>query len=256
MAKSKDVSRPKTGPRKASKASAKAASPAFEPAASVTALAEVLPDSSPQTAASAEVPQAVAAAPEPATPSAAPAPDSPVESETETAPTRNPAAAAAQLRSEAAPGAAFTQDFPVELKPHQIAEGLSASHGADAESGLDYLRLANGVGGIPRLSAKGGYRLRLPDAVEAAASGRPISIKVIVRSAEGAANAKFAVIYATNDVGNSGWRRLEAGPEWSARGFDYNVPKMKDGNGDDVGILPDLPGQPGVEICFLAIHIS
>ena len=147
-------------------------------------------------------------------------------------------------------------DFHIDNQPYRIAHGMTAMHSVDAESGVDYVRVADGAADAPAIGHTAGYSIRLPDALESAASGRPISVKVIVRAAQGSDNAKFALAYSTNDVGNSGWRKLEALPEWSVCAIEYNVPVMKNGNGDFVGILPDVRGRPGVEVCFLAIHIN
>jgi hypothetical protein len=67
--------------------------------------------------------------------------------------------------------------------------------------------------------------------------------------------AKFSAAYATNEVGNSGWRSFLAGEEWGSFDFTYPVSPAIKGNGDYIGILPDVPGAPGIEVTFVAAQV-
>jgi hypothetical protein len=158
------------------------------------------------------------------------------------------------LRAKISEGAAYVHDCGPESQPFAIGAGLTSSRGVDEVSGLAYIRLANGSPGAASYGATGGYSLRVPDAVEAAASGQSVSVSVVARAAN-RDHAKFALAYSTNEVGNSGWRWLTAAAQWSICRMDYEVPVMKNGHGDFIGLLPDSEGKPGVEICGLAVHV-
>ena len=44
--------------------------------------------------------------------------------------------------------------------------------------------------------------------------------------------------YSTREVGNSGWRRTNVSPGNFSVSFDYDVPVMRNGLGDYIGIAP------------------
>ncbi len=99
-----------------------------------------------------------------------------------------------------------------------------------------------------------GFRIRVPDAFERKASARTVRVRVLARSAS-PAPARMAIAYATVGVGNSGWRWRDVGPIWSVPQLVWRVPKMKDGHGNYIGLLPDRPGAPGVEIHLVSATI-
>ena len=168
--------------------------------------------------------------------------------------TRLPVSLAEQLRTQIAQDAAFLYVFEAGEASTIPAGMVCLSHaGTNGENG--YITLANGNPEAASGGLTGGYSIRLPDQIEAAASGHHIVVSVIVR-ASGGDQSRFAVAYSTNEVGNSGWRWFDAGAEWSIHTMEYDVPVMKDGRGDFVGILPDSEGNPGTEFCYLAITIS
>ena len=84
---------------------------------------------------------------------------------------------------------------------------------------------------------KPGIWLQVPDSIEKAASGNVIIVDALVRMATG--GGPIGLAYSTNEVGNSGWRTQEAGTEFKTVSFTYQVPPMKNGGGDYIGILPD-----------------
>lgn len=159
-----------------------------------------------------------------------------------------------QLRTEIARDAAYLYVFETGEASTTPTGMISTMHvGTNGEAG--YISLANGNPKATSAGVTGGYSIFLPYKVEAAASGHHITVHVIAR-ASGSNQSQFAVAYSTNEVGNSGWHKFTAGPEWSVHTMEYNVPPMKEGRGDFVGILPDSEGNPGTDFCYFAITIS
>ncbi|WP_417486196.1 hypothetical protein [Maricaulis sp.] len=97
-----------------------------------------------------------------------------------------------------------------------------------------------------------GISLRLPEQIEQSVSGHPIEVTVIARSA--APGTIYRVAYSTNDVGNSGWRELSAGADWSAETFRFNVRPIEAGGDDFIGVLP--PASGAVEIAAITIKLA
>jgi hypothetical protein len=125
-----------------------------------------------------------------------------------------------------------------------------------AESGgTKVLRLSRGRPDAVSAGPTGGFSIRVPDAIEAAASGNRIRVEVVARTAPGAAEGRLALAYSTNEVGNSGWAWREAAPDWAIHRLDYAVPPMRKGNGDFVAVLPEAEGA-GVEVAAMALTVS
>jgi hypothetical protein len=159
------------------------------------------------------------------------------------------------LRSRTARSAAYFHPFHADSVPFRIAAGMICSNHTDEKTGTGYISLANGKTNAASGGATEGYSIRLPDTIEAAASGHRVSVNVVARAA-GSVQSRFALAYSTNEVGNSGWRWQDAGPEWSLFTMEYAVPVMKNGNGDFVGILADTEGRPGTEFCYLSVNMT
>lgn len=112
------------------------------------------------------------------------------------------------------------------------------------------------TGGDPLALSSGlteGFSIRVPDAFERAASEHTVRVRVLARSAE-LAPTRMAIAYSTAEVGNSGWRWSDIGLTWGIYDLVWKVPKMVNGHGDYIGLLPDKPGAPGVEI--RSVHAS
>jgi hypothetical protein len=118
--------------------------------------------------------------------------------------------------------------------------------------GKTVLHLSGGDAAAAPIGHTGGLSIRLPDSMEVAASGKRVRVSVIARAPLGHA-AEFSVAYSTNEVGNSGWRKFTAGKQFEAKSFEFDVPPMKEGRGDFVGILPG-PGS-AVEIETLKVEV-
>ena len=84
----------------------------------------------------------------------------------------------------------------------------------------------------------GGYSIALTPEQESKFSNSQLKVKVLARAAEGG-TAKLRAAYSTSEVGNSGWRDFELGPDYSVSVFDYKVQPMKDGKGDFIGFLTE-----------------
>ena len=109
------------------------------------------------------------------------------------------------------------------------------------------MKLTGGDPSAPSSGFTGGFSIRVPDAFEREASEHTVRVRVLARSA-GDASTRMAVAYSTAEVGNSGWQWCDVGPMWSICELVWKVPKMINGNGDYIGLMPDEPGTPGVEI--------
>ena len=118
----------------------------------------------------------------------------------------------------------------------------SSGHTLNAPTGYtatpaDYFVQLSGHVANASPAGKPGVWLRVPDSIEKAASGNVIIVDALVRMAT--AGGPIGLAYSTNEVGNSRWRTQEAGTEFKTVSFTYQVPPMKNGNGDYIGILPD-----------------
>ena len=113
-------------------------------------------------------------------------------------------------------------------------------------------------GGRPDADPRGrtqGYSICVPTAFEHMASGRMVRISLCVRSASGLNAAEFRAAYSTNEVGNSGWHRFEAGRRWQTFSFDYDVNPLQNGNGDFIGILPGGADAPAIDISYITAEV-
>lgn len=99
------------------------------------------------------------------------------------------------------------------------------------------LRLSGAQSNAPSYG-KPGIHVALPAAFEQAASGQIVRVTVAAPRALDSPGKSFAIAYSTNDVGNSGWQRFELADHLASYSFTYQVPVMKAGYGDYVGILP------------------
>lgn len=81
----------------------------------------------------------------------------------------------------------------------------------------------------------GGYSIQVPNAIEAAASGKRVRVTVTACS-RGKTPTAFAVAYSTNEVGNSGWNEFTASDKRTDFAFEYDVSPMVYGNGDFVSV--------------------
>lgn len=122
----------------------------------------------------------------------------------------------------------------------QSEQMFSAPDGyrADRPQGEAYEVLAGSESPMPASTGKPGIWVRL-DGFEVDASGKTVKVDVTVAGDPG---SKIAVAYSTSDVGNSGWKMFDLTGGQQTVSFDYNVPELKNGNGDFIGILPDPDG--------------
>lgn len=159
-----------------------------------------------------------------------------------------------KLRTKIVQNAAFSYTFTTG-DAATTPPGMKYSEHFDAANEIEYIKLSSGNPDALPSGSTGGFSIRLPDVIEAAASGHHIVVSIIARAA-GNNQSRFALAYSTNEVGNSGWRWFNAGKEWSIHTMEFDVPVMKNGNSDFVGILVEREGQPGTEFYLLTIAIS
>src|SRR5208282_2847816 len=194
---------------------------------------------------------------------------------------------AADACEPAAPAAPWTAEEPMasegeaqsaDLMLHGLAASLIVEggfHFAPSQAALDaqsrarkvesitlgddsrsrpVLKLTGGDQSAASLGYTEGFSIRVPDDFERQASEHAVRVRVLVRSAE-AAPTRLAIAYSTNEVGNSGWQWRDVGANWAICELVWKVPTMIDGRGDFIGLLPDAPGAPGVEVHSLSATV-
>lgn len=87
--------------------------------------------------------------------------------------------------------------------------------------------------------ATSGLSFAIDETFEALASGQQVTVEVSARLSSD--DMEFVAAYSTNEVGNSGWQRFTANTEFSVYTFEYNVPQMRAGRLDYVGV--ELPAE-------------
>lgn len=159
-----------------------------------------------------------------------------------------------QLYAKISKGANYVYVFEVGERSTS-PKGMGCESHSRTSSDAGYVKLSNGDPDATPGGITGGYSIRLPDEIEAAASGHSITVSIIAR-ASGNVQSRFAVAYSTNGSGNSGWRWFDAGAGWSIYETEYNAPVMNKKNGNFIGLLVEGEGHPGTEFCYLAIRIN
>lgn len=119
--------------------------------------------------------------------------------------------------------------------------------------GCAILILKDGNFNAPSSGRTAGFSIQVTDAFERAASGHKIRIRAVVRSSS--TETQLALAYSTNEVGNSGWQRFVAGPQWQVIEFNYAVPQMKNGLGDFIGVMAGPADMPAVEVCLVTARV-
>lgn len=158
-----------------------------------------------------------------------------------------------RLCTSIAQGAAFVFDFTTSDNV-TIPKGMICENRPRIDNEIGCVTLSRGNPQAPAGGITGGYSIRLPDEIEAAATEHRITLSVIAR-ASNRTGSRFAIAYSTNGSGNSGWRWYDAASEWSIHTMEYNVPVIKQKNGNFIGILVEDEDQSGSEFCYLTIHI-
>lgn len=74
-------------------------------------------------------------------------------------------------------------------------------------------------------------------------SGKRVRVSVYAKAPSSGAASEFALCYATNDVGNSGWQKFSLPSSWGAKKqFVYDVPEPTSGGNDFIGVWGDTSG--------------
>ncbi|MCO6185536.1 LysM peptidoglycan-binding domain-containing protein [Rhizobium sp. L1K21] len=120
--------------------------------------------------------------------------------------------------------AVFTGDEPLKASRAEGANAVTLSGNVEKAS----------PGGKPGLS------VAVSPGFEKAASGKKIKVTIDVTAKE---DGTISAAYSTADVGNSGWQSLPVKAGENTVSFEYDVPAMKNGGGDYLGILPDPEGK-------------
>lgn len=93
----------------------------------------------------------------------------------------------------------------------------------------------------PSSGVTAGAVYELGAAAEQGASGNSVLVQIVARG------GPLAISYSTADVGNSGWLSAGSADDWAEFAVSYDVPELKNGNGDFVGVIP-LDAEKGIEI--------
>lgn len=101
---------------------------------------------------------------------------------------------------------------------------------------------------VPSSGRTGGLSFQVSDELEMAASGNRIRIHLL---ASGDTEGTAFLAYSTNEVGNSSWMKFDTGPEERISVFEFNVPVMKQGLGDFIGINPN-----GHTLVIKSVHVE
>ena len=139
-----------------------------------------------------------------------------------------------------------------ELAGAGLSEALSAGN-----KGFTISRMDSGakISGAPEQVAPGGRPgifVALGKKFEEAASGDTVKVTVTIEAEN---PGLFSAAYSTADVGNSGWQSMQVRKGENSLSFNYAVPKLKKGNDDYVGVLPD-PEATGQIITITAIKVE
>ncbi|MVO18568.1 LysM peptidoglycan-binding domain-containing protein [Parasedimentitalea huanghaiensis] len=139
-----------------------------------------------------------------------------------------------------------------QLAGADLSKALSADNTGFTISPMD-----NGakISGAPEQVSPGGRPgifVALGKKFEEAASGDTVKVTVTIEAEN---PGLFSAAYSTSDVGNSGWQSMQFQKGESSLSFNYAVPKLKNGNDDFVGVLPD-PEATGQAITITAIEVE
>lgn len=118
----------------------------------------------------------------------------------------------------------------------------------DKRNGISNLTSTTSIGAPGGKTA--GATIKINSDCENLVSGKKISVSFQARSQD---VTKIKAAYSTNEVGNSGWQRFSPTKQFKAFSFEYDVPKMTNGAGDYIGILP-LSGSVEIKDVSLTIN--
>ena len=118
----------------------------------------------------------------------------------------------------------------------------------DKRNGISNLTSTTSIGAPGGKTA--GATIKINSDCENLVSGKKISVSFQARSQD---VTKIKAAYSTNEVGNSGCQRFSPTKQFKAFSFEYDVPKMTNGAGDYIGILP-LSGSVEIKDVSLTIN--
>ncbi len=97
----------------------------------------------------------------------------------------------------------------------------------------------------------GGAYISIDADFEELVSGETVRVDIRARSFD---SARLATAYSTSEVGNSGWRNFNLGDEFEIISFEYDVPEMRNGNGDYLGFVAfGNDGASTIEIDYVTL---
>jgi hypothetical protein len=142
----------------------------------------------------------------------------------------------AALKGQAVFG--FDQD-----DPHPIQSGAASTvvfEAVDKWSGDHAAHVTYNAASDPSATGQsGGAFVEIEAIIALKFNGKRVRVRGYAKQPTTNAATEFAVVYATNDNGNSGWQRFSPTTSWTAFEFFYDVPAPAQGGSDFLGFWAD-----------------
>lgn len=145
-----------------------------------------------------------------------------------------------------------------DAKRWHIPAGHQVTRFALADGQVKYVRFASAVPLDNKATAwaERGLSLSLPLAFTTQTAGRTIEIGVVARAAQVKAAPVLSVVYATQQAGNSGWRKIKLAAEFGLTTLTYDVPSAAGGyKHPPIIVLNADPSGGGRAIELLALYV-
>ena len=140
------------------------------------------------------------------------------------------------------PSATETPADNADVSTSNVSAALFEFSGNDATADLSQLAEILEQDGIVTVSgdftdvSPGGRTkgavYRISSKQESDVSGKTVEVQVEARG------GPLAMAYSTAEVGNSGWNAAPGSTDWAVHTFRYDVPVLKQGKGDYIGVIP------------------
>jgi hypothetical protein len=168
----------------------------------------------------------------PSNPSTSTSSDTGAQSAGASAPAPSPEAQLVAQMQAAATGNGFAATFlEADVSKWRIADGFKIERFSLGADGPAFGRLSSST----PLDEKSvnwptlGLSALLPVEFAQAANGQRIQVGIIARASQSSASQSISVLYATQQAGNTGWRKFELQPNFQLFKFVYDIPEVEGG---------------------------